>query len=243
MPGKEERKLDLFRGDPPAPQCMADGGDGRGHGGGGHDHGDGHICNCAQEHADSIEGVDERWLYWDIDTENVRCLNEDEEHTVLHAIKPRAERHDTTKWLESDADEQLIIKIPFTGSVKLKCFSLGSGPGGHGPLKVKAFINRDDIDFDNVNAIPPVQEWELPPDNPVDAYHMFKVAKFGQVRTLTLFVDTNYGNDTTQITYLNFRGIFTHIHTGPVEAVYELKPLPDDLRNKIDDSLSNMPGC
>jgi hypothetical protein len=39
---------------------------------------------------------------------------------VLHAIKPYNERYDVAKWLESDADEQLIIKIPFTGSVKLK---------------------------------------------------------------------------------------------------------------------------
>jgi len=41
---------------------MADGGDGRGHDGGegGHDHGDGHVCNCAQEHLDSLEGIDER---------------------------------------------------------------------------------------------------------------------------------------------------------------------------------------
>jgi len=42
------------------------------------------------------------------------------EHTALHAIKPYDQRRDTTKWLESDADEQLIIKIPFTGSIKLK---------------------------------------------------------------------------------------------------------------------------
>ncbi len=39
---------------------MADGGDGRGHGGGGHDHGDGRICNCQQEHLDSLQRPDER---------------------------------------------------------------------------------------------------------------------------------------------------------------------------------------
>ena len=39
---------------------------------------------------------------------------------MLHAIKAYDQRRDTSKWLESDADEQLIIKIPFTGSIKLK---------------------------------------------------------------------------------------------------------------------------
>ena len=194
-------------------------------------------------HHDSLEQVDERWLFGDIDTVNVRCLNEDEEHTVLHALKPHDQRTDTTKWLESDADEQLIIKIPFKGSVKLKSFSLGSGPGPYGPLKMKAFINREDVDFDNANDLPAVQEWELPPNNPVDAHHMFKVARFGQVRHLTLFIETNHGEDTTQITYHNFKGIFTEIQTGPVIAVYESKPLPGDIRNKLEQSASNMPGC
>jgi hypothetical protein len=48
-------------------------------------------------------------------------------HGPLDAIKPYDLRMDTSKWLESDDDEQLIIRIPFTGSVKLKAFSLSSG--------------------------------------------------------------------------------------------------------------------
>ena len=44
------------------------------------------------------------------------------------------------------------------------------------------------------------------------------------------------------ITYLNFKGIFTEINTEPVVAVYELKPLPGDLRTKLDESAANMPG-
>ncbi len=48
-------------------------------------------------------------------------------HGPLDAIKPYDLRMDTSRWLESDDDEQLIIRIPFTGSVKLKAFSLASG--------------------------------------------------------------------------------------------------------------------
>jgi hypothetical protein len=164
-------------------------------------------------------------LYDSIDTVNIRALNLDAEHGVLHAIKPINEKHDTTKWMESDADEQILLTIPFTGSVKLRTFSVGSGTGGVGPCKIKAFINRDDIDFDNVNDLPAVQEWELPRDNPPDAEHMFKVAKFGRVTSLTLFFETNYGEDTTRVTYLAFKGVFTPLNTEPVVAVYELRPV------------------
>jgi hypothetical protein len=69
-----------------------------------------------------------------------------------------------------------------------------------------------------------------------------QVAKFGQVRCLTLFIDTNHGEDTTRITYLNFRGIFTQVNTEPVIAVYELKPVADDLRNRVNEAATNMPG-
>ena len=62
------------------------------------------------------------------------------------------------------------------------------------------------------------------------------------MRSLTLFIDTNHGQDTTRITYLNFRGIFTQVNTEPVIAVYELKPVADDLRNRINEAATNMPG-
>jgi len=127
------------------------------------------------------EGVEERWLYDTIDTVNVTALNADPNHGPLEAIKPYDQRHDTSRWLESDADEQLLIRIPFTGQVKLKAFSLGSGPGDQGPLKIKAFINRDDLDFDSVSGMQAVQTWELAEGNPSDAEHMFQVTKFGQV--------------------------------------------------------------
>jgi hypothetical protein len=58
---------------------------------------------------------------------NVKAFNSMSGHGPLDAIKPYDQRLDTSKWLESDDDEQLIIRIPFTGSVKLKAFSLASG--------------------------------------------------------------------------------------------------------------------
>ena len=108
----------------------------------------------------------------------------------------------------------------------LQAFSLGSGAGDSGPCRIKAYINRDDIDFDNVSNMPALQTWELARDNPPDAEHMFKVSKFNRVRILTLLIDSNHGDDTTKITYLAFKGIFTELKTEPVVAAYELRPMP-----------------
>uniref|UniRef100_A0A7S1EKZ3 PITH domain-containing protein n=1 Tax=Hemiselmis andersenii TaxID=464988 RepID=A0A7S1EKZ3_HEMAN len=257
-----------------------DGGDGHGHGGHGHGHGHSHDHghDCVAEHKELQEHHEERWLYDCIDTANIRALNADPAHNALGAIKPYDKRRDTDTWLESDADEQLIITIPFTGTVRLKSFSLGSGAGEQGPLKVK-FLVRDDVDFDNVEDLPVTQEFELPRDNPVDAEHPVRVAKFNRctnsrpiasrrttstpsrvrpaspttppaikgrrgrgadgcfsrrVRALTVFVDTNHGGDTTRINYFALKGIFSHLKTEPVVAEYEIKPMPGDVRNRLE---------
>lgn len=54
------------------------------------------------------------------------------------------------QYLESDADEQLILHIPFKDNVKLKSISVVGEGGDMHPASMKAFKNRDDIDFDNV---------------------------------------------------------------------------------------------
>lgn len=43
--------------------------------------------------------------------------------------------------IESDADDQLIIRVPFTGSVKLKSILLRSGPEDQTPTKI-ALVRR-----------------------------------------------------------------------------------------------------
>jgi len=38
-------------------------------------------------------------------------------------------------------------------------------------------------------------------ENPYDAEHPVRIAKFNRVRSLTIFVDTNHGADETRINY------------------------------------------
>ncbi|KAK8921734.1 hypothetical protein KSP39_PZI020146 [Platanthera zijinensis] len=49
----------------------------------------------------------------------------------------------------------------FTSDVKIKSISVIGGAGGASPSKMRAFINRDDIDFSDAQNMQPVQDWEL----------------------------------------------------------------------------------
>ena len=51
----------------------------------------------------------------------------------------RADTHASplSQFVESDADEQLILHIPFTGSVTIKSIKIIGGEGGSHPKNVK----------------------------------------------------------------------------------------------------------
>jgi hypothetical protein len=96
------------------------------------------------------------------------------------------------------------------------------------------FINREDIDFDNVDTTSPIQEWELVPSADLGAApdgiaeYPTRVARFGSVRNLTIYFPNNFGNPTTQLYYVGLRGEFTEISKDPVITLYEAAPNPTD---------------
>ncbi|KAI1300106.1 hypothetical protein EDD11_006304 [Mortierella claussenii] len=195
---------------------------GHGHGHGHHDHDHDH-----DESPDS--GLVHESLYQRIDHDNVTCLNEAEPNSGRSVLKPWHEKLDDTKFVESDADEQLIIRIPFTGLVKLKSISLRSEPGETAPRKMKAFINHDDLDFDNAESTVPTQEWDLVEDSHGQiAEYSTRVAKFSSIRSLTLFFSENFGGDTTKIIFIGLKGEFSELKRDPIITVYELQANPAD---------------
>ncbi|KAJ3065424.1 hypothetical protein HDU98_011211 [Podochytrium sp. JEL0797] len=178
---------------------------------------------------------DEYSLYKHIDIDNIRTFNEAVPGSAKKIFKPWADRFDETNvgGVETDADEQLIIFIPFTGLVKLKSIAI-RGLGEHAPSHMKAYINREDIDFSTVESVnPPDQEWELVdtllnPGNEIPEYPT-KLVKFGSLRNLTLFFPSNVTNDeVTTLLYIGLKGEWTKVNRDPVITIYEAAANPAD---------------
>jgi len=189
-----------------------------------HDHG-----GCADEgdHHGHDHGIPESQgfrdnLYPYIDRQHVVALNV-ENCSGPEVIKPWTERLDEDVFMESDADDQIIIRIPFTGSVKLRALLLKTGPAEHTPSKVALYNNVQHVDFSDITDLKPTQEFTVAQGREVGEYHVM-TAKFPSVTSITLFFPASQGADTTRIYYVGFLGQWSERRNEPVIAVYESKP-------------------
>ena len=64
----------------------------------------------------------------------------------------------------SDADEELLFNIPFSGNVKLKGLIVIGAEDGQHPSKMRLFKNRPHMTFDEARGKPD-QEFELVADH------------------------------------------------------------------------------
>ncbi|KAJ3744212.1 galactose-binding domain-like protein [Lentinula detonsa] len=188
-----------------------------------------HDHDCAHEHDhdhddhDSLSTGAQDNLYQYIDRANVMALNADDNCKGSDAIKPWHERTSEDKvisFVESEADDQLIIRIPFTGSVKLRSVLLKTGPADLTPLKVVLFANEDNLDFQDVADRKPTQEFDIAQGREVGEYAV-KTAKFPNVSSLTLFFPSSQGAETVRIYYIGLLGTWTERKSNPVITVYE----------------------
>ncbi|KAJ7081631.1 PITH domain-containing protein [Mycena belliarum] len=162
-------------------------------------------------------------LFSQIDRDNVVALNASGLGSTV--IKPWHERMSEEKSLESDADDQMIIRIPFTSSVKLRSLLLKTGPTDQTPSKVVLFTNEDNFDFSDVADKTVVQELGVAPGRDLGEYAL-RTAKFANVSSVSLFFPASQGADTTKIYYVGFLGHWTERKSSAslVGAVYEAAP-------------------
>ncbi|KAL1124418.1 hypothetical protein AAG570_001047 [Ranatra chinensis] len=94
-------------------------------------------CDGDHNHDDTPEMGLQYSLYSKIDIENVECLNEAIEDSGKCVFKPWEERLNIEKFVESDADEELLFNIPFTGNIKLKGIIVVGGEDQSHPSKMR----------------------------------------------------------------------------------------------------------
>lgn len=170
-------------------------------------------------------------LYKSIDVPHVRALNEEVDGSAQGIFRPWDKRLDTDPVLESqDDDPELLIFIPFTSDVKIRSICVVGGGGGTSPARMRAFMNREDLDFSTANDLAAVQEWELVENLDGQIEYPTKAAKFQGVANLTLHFPTNLAGDGwTQISFIGFKGEATQNNRSKVASVvYEAMPNPKD---------------
>lgn len=72
-----------------------------------------------------------------IDLDHVQGYNDSPSHPARSCIKSWDRRLDESEFAESDVDEQVIVRVPFAGSVKLRSVFVKAGPGDQTPTEVR----------------------------------------------------------------------------------------------------------
>ncbi|XP_068621452.1 PITH domain-containing protein GA19395 [Battus philenor] len=177
-------------------------------------------------------------LFEKIDRENLQCLNESVDGSGKTVFKPWLSRLDDSQYVESDADEELLFNVPFTGNVKLKGIIIVSEDSGSHPAKLRLFKNKPNMTFDDV-SMEPDQIFELQKDTVGVLEYIPKIVTFSAVSHLTMHFPTNFGAETTKIYYIGLKGEWKPGHKhGVTICAYEARPMLDDHNLKHLDSIS-----
>uniref|UniRef100_A0A7S2WJK3 PITH domain-containing protein n=1 Tax=Rhizochromulina marina TaxID=1034831 RepID=A0A7S2WJK3_9STRA len=140
-------------------------------------------------------------------------------------FKPFARRAEPEPTLLSDSDEELIIKITFVSPVHIRrIMVIGGGEEEGHPSHLKAFANREDVDFSSAEDISPTQEWPLEVNRTQEGFVVTRQAPFTSVTAVTLYISANHGSvDQTAVQYIGMQGDHTHDRRAAVDAMYELQ--------------------
>jgi hypothetical protein len=136
--------------------------------------------------------------------------------------------------LESDADEQLLLHIPFREFLRIRGISIIGAGGPESPSQVKLYAGRTDVTgFDSIARAQPTDTILLA-DTAADDDIVYTVnaVRFLNCGSVTIFFDRNFGGvDETKVKRIVFYGESTKQPTAPAIAtnvVYELRGLPSD---------------
>ncbi|KAK5168307.1 uncharacterized protein LTR77_006876 [Saxophila tyrrhenica] len=195
-----------------------------------HDHHD-HSEGAAHDHTDDLTPALQNHIYEQVDFSAINTLNESSPRSGSKIVqKTWTDRLNPEPELKSDADEQLLMHIPFTAQIRLHSILIRTSNTDSAPLTLKVHVNRDNLDFSTAADLAPTQKLELSQSNDVQEIPV-KRALFNTVRSLDLFFEDNWGRgeeDETRISYLGFKGEWMKLSREPVNFLYEAAANPQD---------------
>ena len=114
--------------------------------------------------------------------------------------------------------------------MRLHSIVLRTSNSASAPKTLKVHVNRDDLDFATASDLVATQKFELPQTSEIQE-HPVKRALFNTTRSLSLFFESNFGDEdeeTTRISYIAFKGEFMKLSKEPVTFLYEAAANPAD---------------
>ncbi|KAI0713315.1 DUF1000-domain-containing protein [Earliella scabrosa] len=144
-----------------------------------------------------------------LDTSQLNCLNESPEHT-LNGIVASKKRNTGSAYLLSEADEQLLLNIPFNQTVKVRAIALQTANAAQAPKTIRLLINRPSLTFSDVeDGDDFLQEIELSEEDAREGKKIpLRFVRFQSVNSLHIFVVSNQGGeDETRIDAIDIFGV------------------------------------
>ncbi|VEL15255.1 unnamed protein product [Protopolystoma xenopodis] len=155
---------------------------------------------------------------------NLSCLNEAEPRSGAKVFKPYEDRKIRVPFVESDADEELLFNIPFTGNIKLRGVIIAGDDSEQHPKTAVLYRNKPFMAFSDTDGAGD-QLLSLNIDRDGSLIYPLKMSKFSNVHHLSIHIKENFGSASTRINYIGLRGQFSDfVRQEVVITTYELAP-------------------
>ncbi|KAI0807046.1 PITH domain-containing protein, partial [Fomes fomentarius] len=156
-----------------------------------------------------------------LDTPQLTCLNESPAHTLKSIVEGK-KKNTGSAYVLSEADEQLLLNIPFNQTVKIRSIALQTANAAQAPKTIRLFINKPSLTFSDVEDTDDfVQEIELGEDDVREGKKIaLRFVRFQSVTSLHIFVVSNQGGeDETRIDAIDVLGlpvmyVYLHLYHG-----------------------------